>query len=504
MAVYQPIQMPGGSGDFGDAFDRIFRAREASRQADQQRAELLLKQQAQQQQGQLQQAQIQNYQSEAAQRATEETARQQQRDLTARQAIMKALDAGQHDLAKQIAVASGVTIAHQAPSVTQMPGNTTMAPLGVDLTAPPAEGETTDAVFKRNADAIASNAPQAPKPPTGWTINGTPYDPAATEAAADAERAKEAKRVGSAYEALNFGPQASALVLGNTGKPPEVDQAFIATKKAEEAAAQRQMLLDQRLEATRAQHERENMTVAERLSENAKNRAAKIEAAKQGGDGARTDQSNLAGYKYVDQVTKEGAKELGLPKLNESLSTIDLALKELQKLSGAAQIGGRMALERALRGGPPTQYMDQMEQNHLGGAWARLEGAIQTAIDGGMAPGQIEAIVHEGNAAKEAMSAARDRRLAAIKGRLERDPALQNMRGSVNERYRQIAEGMGAPAEDIFPGEVNALPPVGAGAVANKPKPTVRERLTSGTKSSQANEERKKRLIEETRRLVGE
>lgn len=500
MAAYQPIQMPGGTGDFGDAFDRIFRAREASRLADQQRAELLLKQQAQQQQGQLQQAQIQNYQSEAAQRATEETARQQQRDLTARQAIMKALDAGQHDLAKQIAVASGVTIAHQAPSVTQMPGNTTMAPLGVDLTAPPAEGESTDAVFKRNAEAIASNAPQAPKPPTGWTINGTPYDPAATEAATDAERAKEAKRVGSAYEALNFGPQASALVLGNTGKPPEVDQAYIATQKAKEAEAQRKALLDQRLQFTADQHNRENLTVEQKLSEAAKNRAARIAAAQAGGGGARTDQANLAGYKYADQVAHQAGQEMGLPKLTETLNLFDIAKQELSKDSGAAQVGARMVVERALRGGPPTQYMDQQEAQHLGGVWAQITGKLQTAADGQLGDAQRKAISAELDAAREQFIAARDRRLNAVRERLATDPALQNMHGTANARYKQLAQGMGADAADIFPGETNALPPVGAGSVAAKPKPTVRQRLTSGTKSSQDAEERKKRLLLELER----
>ncbi len=341
MAAYQPIQMPGGSGDFGDAFDRILRARQASQQAEEHRAEMLLRQQALGQQQQLQNAQIQNYQSEADQRKAAETARKAKFELEGKQAIIQALDSGKHDLAKQIAKTYGIAVDRQAPSVTQLPGNTTMAPVGVDLTAPPAEGEDMQTVFARNAGAIAANAPQAPKEPTGFNIGGVPYDPAQTEAATDAERAKEAKRVGGAYEALNFGPQASALVMGNTGKPPEVDQAFIATQRAKEAADQRQMLLDQRLAATQAQHERENLTVGQRLSEAAKNRAAMIESRVAGGGGARTDQANLGAYKYADQVVHQAGQELGLPKLTDTLNLFDIAKQELGKDSGAAQVGAR-------------------------------------------------------------------------------------------------------------------------------------------------------------------
>src|SRR6187549_2475327 len=120
MAAYQPIQMPGGSGDFGDVFDRILRARQMSQQAERDRADLLLRQNAQTQQKELQGAQIKNYESEAAARTTAETERKAARDREGRQAIIAALDAGKHDLAKQLAHSYGITIDKQAPSVTQM------------------------------------------------------------------------------------------------------------------------------------------------------------------------------------------------------------------------------------------------------------------------------------------------------------------------------------------------------------------------------------------------
>ena len=64
---------------------------------------------------------------------------------------------------------------------------------------------------------------------------------------------------------------------------------------------------------------------------------------------------------------------------------------------------------------------------------------------------------------------------------------------------------MGAKAEDIFPGEGNALPPVGAGSVAAtrqaapKAKPTVGETLKSAgkKKTGETDEARKKRLLQE-------
>ncbi len=499
MAAYQPIQMPGGSGDFGDAFDRILRARQASQQAEEHRAEMLLRQQALTQQQQLQNAQISNYQSEAGQRTAVEAARKAKAELEGKQAIIQALDSGKHDLAKQIGKTLGISVDRQAPSVTQLPGNTTMAPVGVDLTAPPAEGEDMQAVFARNAGAIAANAPQAPKEPTGWNINGMAYDPAQTEAATDAEREKLAKRVGGAFEPLGYGPTAAALARGDTGKPGEIEALISQRMKADQADKERRDLLQTRIDATSTQHERENLTVGQKLSEAAKNRDARIAAAQAGGGGARTDQANLAGYKYIDSTIHQAGQELGLPKLNETITGIDLALNELSKPSGAAQIGGRVALERYLRGGPPTDAMDNKEAARLGGAWSRLEGAVQEYVNGSHSPGQLQAIIEEGQAAKEIMASARTRRFAALKGRLANDPALENVRGTVNQRFRQLTEGMGAAPEDIFPGAGNALPPVGAGSVAAKPKqaPTVRERLTGATPSGKDAEERKRRLLME-------
>jgi len=500
MAAYQPIQMPGGSGDFmGDVVDRIMRAREASRKAEQDRAELLLRQQALGQQQQLQSAQIQNYQSEADQRKAAEADRRAgiQREGTA--AVIAALDAGKHDLAKQQAKLYGIDISKVAPSVTQMPGNTTMAPLGIDLTAPPAEGEDMAATFDRNAKAIASNAPLAPKEPTAWNINGTPYDPASTEAAIAAEREKTAKRTEEAFSPLGYGPVAGALARGGTGaKPVEVDTLISQRMKADQAERDRREMLDRRIDATQAQHERENLTVEQKLAESAKNRAARIAAAQAGGGGARTDQANLSGYKYADQVVHQAGQELGLPKLTETLNLFDIAKQELGKDSGAAQVGARMVVERALRGGPPTQYMDQQEAAHLGGLWAQVTGKLQTAANGQLGDEQRKAIADELDAAREQFIAARERRLGAIKQRLTTDPALQNLRGTANARYRQLAEGMGGGSEDIFPGEGNALPPVGAGSVAaaGKAQPkTVREKLAP--KGDQDAEERKKRLLRE-------
>jgi hypothetical protein len=470
-------------------------------------------------------AQIANLKSESDQRKAAQERSDAKDHLAAAREIQAALDAGKNDQANLIAQAYKVKL-NQEPS--QAPGDTLM-PMSTERPGAPTDQEVQQDAAG-SAAAIAANPemnepgapaanspglvkdlyqsrsagrfePQAPVAPKmgAWNIDGTKYDPEQTKAAEQATREEMAKRVQGAYAPLgeNYGKMAGALALGDTGKPVDVDTLMAQRMRGDQADRERRDLLDVRLGATAQQHERENLTVEQKLSEAAKNRASRIQAAQAVGGNARQDTANLGAYKYVDQVTKDGAKELGLPKLNENLTTIDLALREMQKPSGAAQIGGRMALEKALRGGPPTQYMDQMEANHLGGIWSRLEGAIQTGVNGEMAPGQIEAIVREGEAAKEAMSAAKERRLGALRGRLQRDPALQNMRGTANERYRQIAEGMGSPAEDIFPGEDNALPAVGANSVK---KPTVGDRLKSAGKKKAPGDdaaERKKRLLME-------
>ena len=451
------------------------------------------------QQAKLQAAQIANYESEAAQRRAAADEQKQKLHIAAVKDIQASLDAGKIDEAKLKAAAYKEQLGEAPAPVTQQPGNTVMAPTKADLTAPPGPGETNADVMGRNSEAIAANEPLKPKS-AGYTIGGVAYNPEQSKAAEQANREETAQRVGTAFDPIGYGPQARALALGDVGKPDEIGQIISKRQTADQSAQDRRDMLDARLSATAAQHERENLTVAQKLSEAEKNRQARIESMKQLG-GPRADQANLQAYKYADQIVKEGTKELGLPKLNESLTTIDLALKEMQKPSGAAQIGGRMALERALRGGPPTQYMDQMEATHLGGLWSRLEGIISTAGTGEMSQGQIEAIVHEGEAAKEALSAARDRRLAAIKQRIATEPGLENLHGTANARYRQTAEGMGAKGEDIFPGEGNALPPPGAGSVSSKPKPSVRDQLkAAGAKKKPPDDDkeaRKKRLLEE-------
>lgn len=143
MAAYQPIQMPGGSGDFSDAFDGIFRAREASKKREQDRAEFLLKQQALQQQGQLQQAQIQNYQSEAAQRAAAEADRktgiERTQKLDIANAIPKIRDmltpghpGYDPEAGMSLARAYGINLAAQAPQMPTEPIKRDIGPTQVE------------------------------------------------------------------------------------------------------------------------------------------------------------------------------------------------------------------------------------------------------------------------------------------------------------------------------------------------------------------------------------
>ncbi len=146
MAAYQPIQMPGGSGDFGDVVDRILRARQASQQAEAQRAEMLLKQQQLTQNQQLQAAQIQNYQSEAAHRTAAEAEQKRlgtrQEHLDVANAIPKIRDMltpghGGYDpeAGMSLARAYGINLAAKAPQMPDAPSRPAempLSPLGQD------------------------------------------------------------------------------------------------------------------------------------------------------------------------------------------------------------------------------------------------------------------------------------------------------------------------------------------------------------------------------------
>lgn len=488
-------------GSIGESLVGAAKAREEKQRYA---AQQLRQQKLDEQQAKLQAAQIANYESEAAQRAAQAEEQQKLHRMAAIKDIQASLDAGKIDEAKLKAAAYKMDLGNAQQPITQQPGNTVMAPTNRDLTAPPGEGESTNDVMAANQAAIAQNQPLAPKK-APYVVGGQQYDPEQTKAAEQAQREETAARVGKAYEPLGYGQQASALALGDTGKAADIDTLIAQRMKADQADKERRELLGVKNQFTTERDERNKLTRQEQIDIAAAHDRARIAGGIAAGGGARTDQANLAAYNAVDRKVKESAKELGLPKLNETISGIDLAISELSKPSGAAQIGGRMALERYLRGGPPTQYMDQQEVTHLGGAWARLEGAVQTAANGEMGQGQLEAVIHEAQAAKEAMVAARARRLAAIRSGLASEPGLENMHGSVNARFKQLAEGIGAPAEDIFPGEGNALPPIGAGSVAAsrqaaaKSKPTVGDTLKSAgkKKTGESDEARKKRLLQE-------
>jgi len=489
-------------GSIGESLVGAAKAREEKQRYA---AAQLRQQKLDEQQAQLHAAQIANYESEAAQRAAQAEEQKKLRQAAAVKDIQASLDAGKIDEAKLKAAQYKIELGDAPQPISQQPGNTVMAPTNRDLTAPPGEGESTTDVMAANQAAIAQNQPLAPKK-APYTIGGQKYDPEQTKAAEQAQREETAARVGKAYEPLGYGSQASALALGDTGKAADIDTLIAQRMKADQSDKERRELLGLKNTFTTERDERNKLTRQEQIDIAAAHDRAKIAGGIAAGGGARTDQANLAAYKYADNLVKDGAKELGLPKLNETLNLFDIAQEELKKDSGAAQIGARMVAERALRGGPPTQYMDQQEASHLGGLWARFTGAIQTAANGQLGDEQRAAISQEIDAARQQYIAARDRRLAAIRDRIQSEPGLENLHGTANARFKQTAEGMGAKAEDIFPGEGNALPPVGAGSVAAtkqaapKAKPTVGDTLKSaGKKKSggESDEARKKRLLME-------
>lgn len=454
--------------------DTLVSAAQRKKQQEKDAADLLLRQQTQAREDRLATAQIGNYQSEAEARKSEAEMRKAAQDrenaaqmATARQGIMAALQAGKPDVARQIAATYGVKLDQQTPPRPQLAGNTIMPPTAVDLTAPPAPGQDASAVEGANAQAIASNQPAAPKPQP-WNIAGVPYDPTAVEAADDAERAKIAERSRAAYQPLGYGDTAAALVQGSTGnKMPEIDTLIAQRMKADQAAKDREDEKARQREFQDQQNQLYRRTFPQAMALADKQAQGRVSAAQAIG-GARQDQADLAAYKHVDATVHQAVQESGMPKLLQTKELLDLANTELDRPSGAAQIGARMAIERALRGGPPTQYMDEQERNHIGGFQARMEGALQTLATGEMGDAQKQAVRQEIAAARAEYDRFLDRRAQSIGGRLARDPSLQNMQGTVNERWKQTMANYGREVPDLFqPGQnANALPAIGSRSVA--------------------------------------
>lgn len=474
-------------GSIGDALVSGKKRRDEKQRAA---AEQLFRQKQLDQQGQLQQAQIANFQSEADARKHAQDIQDAKEHLAAARDIQAALDAGKSDQANLIAKQYKMPLSQEASPESQRPGNTLMpmsserpgAPTdeavqqsaagsaaaisaNPDMNepgAPPANspGLVRDLYNSRSAGRFEPQAPIAPKT-AAWNIDGQRYDPAQTKAAEDAAREEEAARVESAYKPVGFGPEAGALVRGNTGKAPEVDQAFTATQKAKEAEANRKALLDQREAATMALHERDKLTREEQIAIAAAHDRARVGAAGAAGNAApKIDAGTRGDYNAGEQALGRMDRNVNLKGIVASDDSIKQAMANIMSPNALQHKDAQVQLAKAVRGTSPTDAETHLLYNNLGGLadripqfWAKLE-------SGDLSPEQIRLVQGAIGSVKEHISKQLDQAYGAYREQA-RDPALANLGPSMNAGVRARFQRVGRDVPDVIeaPG---AATPLGA------------------------------------------
>jgi hypothetical protein len=497
--AYQPIHMPQPDG-LGGIAEFIMQARRQAQQEEHARADLLLR--TQQHEAQVNQNFAQ--QQHQAQAAGRDQQRLDQAGMGARmeaaRQVTAALDSGRPDLAKQIAHAAGIADIAEVKSDPRdalmmpsfdAPTQKPQAPPDLDLdradrNSPqydPGAVEAHESSVRDYETQLAGYHPgkteyefggMRPVRESKYRINGEEYDPLQVRMANEARRGRDIEQVRGAFGPLGYGDEAAALAGANTQDRPIDVSKLIATR----------MERDNAREATRTEKETNRDFVRgenekyrnDGLTYEQREALARIGAdAKRDSAGAvagpRQDQGDLQSRKYVDETITRFEKNTGVPKLLQTMEMFKLAKSELKKPSGAAQVGARMAIERALRGGPPTQYMDEQEQKHLSGVMGRLEGLVETLQTGQFGDEQKQAIDHEIDAAISEFEGSVDRRYQAAVARFKGDPAYDNLQGTVNGRIRQMFAAFGRQVPDVYPGGKDRIGAIGSRSVAGSASP---------------------------------
>lgn len=462
MGAYQPIQMPQPDG-LGGLAEIILQARRQQQQEEQARADLLLRRQQHEAQVTQNYADQQMKAQEMGLRQSQETERGAHNRLVATQQVTAALDQTRPDLARQIAKAAGLG---DIAELRQDPRDALMMP-SVDAPEPPPG---------QSGPMYEPGGMRPTREPT-YMVAGEKYDPLQARMASEARRNRDIEQVRGAFGPLGYGDEAAALAGANTQDRPIDVSKLIATRmerdNAREAARTEKETNREFIRGENAKYRSEGKSLEDiyalaRIAAEAKKDSAGALA------GPRQDQGDLQSRKYVDETIGKFEKSSGMPKLLQTVEQFNIAAAELQKPSGAAQVGARMAIERALRGGPPTQYMDEQEQKHLSGVMGRLEGALETLSTGQFGEEQKQAIAHEIDAARAEYEKSIDRRYQAMVARFKGDPAFANLQGTANRRIQQSFSSFGRQVPDVFPGGEDRIGAIGSRSVQGArpaPKP---------------------------------
>lgn len=460
--AYQPIQMPQPQGMNGLA-ELLLQARRQEQQDEQARAELLLR--TQQHEAQVTQNyahQQQNAQQMGLQGAQLQAQLQKAR-AAAVQEVTSALDSGRSDLARQIAQANGINLQELTD---QRPDRDRLMAPSTEIKNPPPATDGVDFADQGEVDAqFFQPAGYAPRR-TQYEIAGIPYDPEQKQEADKAARARKAEQAREAFAGMpDYANRAAALAQAPDDIAKDMNQQMVADDRSQAAndravaAAERKAALDAIYRDTPDDRMARTRLAASMGLEGRKGIAEAM-------GGGKADQNTLAAVKYVDDTIQKAARNTGYSKLRETDQMLANAEAQINSNSGSGQFGALMLLGRAMRGGAATEFVSEEERKHLSGAVGRIEGYIQSFKNGQYSDEQRDSVREEIRAGRLLMSRLLDRSGQAMATTLREDPAIVNLKGTANAKYRSYMQGIGrndAPA--LFPDETNNVPALGSNIV---------------------------------------
>jgi hypothetical protein len=464
--------------------DSLVGAAQTAEKRKKEAADLLLKQREADRMDANSAAERDNLKSLMAQREGETNRNAVQDHLAATKEIMSALDAGQTDRAHAIATAYRTPLTQAPPTpgvaeegpqatpeIAQQAGKIRAEQASFEPGAGPDSQYTGAAKAEMNRFAGAQNPPSTPG---AYSIGGASYDPAQTAAAEESKRAEEAKRAKEAFAPVGYGAQAAAIATTGA-KPGEIGSLVTGLQKSDQVTKAREEdhALQRQFNATENQKYKSDEELKLRLANISAN--ARIGAAREiGNSPSKADSATRGDYTAAQKAMVNMDRVVGLPKLVSSDASLRQALDNIKSDNPVAQHDAQIQLARIVRGGVPTTAEEQMLYKNVGGLANKIPTFWAQVESGQLAP-ETQAAVKDVVQSADAHTQAQLDRAYQTYRKMASDPALENLRPTLNSEVKARFAAVGRDVPDVFPTSDKQTPLGSASrAVREEKNPLVR------------------------------
>ena len=422
--------------------------------------------------------------------------------LAAIKEIGSALDAGRPDYAKQVMQEYGIpfqeVVKHQDPRNTLMPPSdevpqtpeegpqatpqiaqeagvfrarqaagdaTEPRPQDAQAQVAAAEQERQRFATAQQPTSYVTQPPMAPKPDkTTYMVAGQPYDPEQRRAAADAIRQRDAEENRAAFEQLGpgLGDFAYSMTMAGNDKSnvaalvrQHMDNQATNQSRLEDKAAQRDFQAEQNRMFRLTLGQRESLA-----DRNGQWGVRKMETLA----GPKYETTDINATKALESSLQSQWKGTEMDKLLSATRLMGQASAALNSDDsahpGAAQVGARTLMERVIRQGIPTAYLDQRERAEVTGITGKIESLVSRLSGEGLGDQEKAAYQQELDTYANRLQGYVQKSVGGMQQRIKSDPSYRNLQGTADQWLRGRLSSYGI---DLPGGEhENNLPAMGS------------------------------------------